>query len=378
VAFDYRGTGHSLPALEGSSPDNADAVRHVDTHAAASTVRAPFETFSAETAAANDAALIASMGTDTAARDMDVLRVALGEERLDFVGVSYGTWLGAVYATAFPTHVRAFALDGVFPPGDVREIARLEASGYDASLARFFEWCARTTSCTFRSGSTDPAVLAASFDALMTSTRATPIPAGARTLDVADLVTAVTRLLAGRQWGMLGTVLAQAVGGYGNSLLTLADGAWGWDGMHASTLRRARANAILFADHPLPAGLDAAGWDSFVTGEIDTLGPRLGRDVVTFFAASPSWTFRPPPSAPIHAETAPPLLILQGLHDPATPSDGATALQAALANGSYLVTYEGDGHITLLQTSCTRDVLATFLLDPTAAPATTTCPDTAP
>ena len=72
---------------------------------------------------------------------------------------------------------------------------------------------------------------------------------------------------------------------------------------------------------------------------------------------------------------APPLLITATRNDPATPYPGAVALQQAFANGSYLVTYEGDGHANAGFQSCLGDVTAAFLIDPTTPPATTDCPD---
>lgn len=378
VAFDWRGTGGSLPSVSGASGATSDALRHLDLGGDPVAAEATVDAFASEVIGASDLAFLAAVGTDTSARDMEVLRRALGETTLNFLGLSYGTWLGATYAALHPDRVRAFVLDSAFPPGaDIRVIARLEAAGYDEALGRFFDWCARTATCTFRSAATDAAGVAALYDALMGGLEATPIAAGSRTLDAADAQTAVSRLLAGRQWSAIGTGLAAAAAGDGRTLLGTADQAWSWTGTESSSAYRARSGAILFADHALAADFRWAEWNAFLADEVDALGPRLGRHTVAFFAAAPLW---PRPSAappPIAAPDAPPLLVLAGAHDPATPLAGATSLLEALGNGSHLVVYEGDGHGTTSRSTCMSDLAGAFLLEP-VAPATATCPDEMP
>lgn len=99
----------------------------------------------------------------------------------------------------------------------------------------------------------------------------------------------------------------------------------------------------------------------------------MGRGVATVWGTCIDWPITVD-QQPIGAPTAPPLLIVAGLHDPATPYVGVAEMQVALGNGSHLVTYEGDGHAQLILSACVRSQEDAFLDDPTQAPAVTTCP----
>ena len=88
------------------------------------------------------------MSTVDAAIDMDELRAALGQPKLTYIGFSYGTYLGAVYAQLFPTHVRAMVLDGALNPDLTNnEIDLEQAEGFEVDLHDFFAWCDRNSTC---------------------------------------------------------------------------------------------------------------------------------------------------------------------------------------------------------------------------------------
>ena len=88
------------------------------------------------------------IGSVDAARDMERLRIALGDSGLSYMGQSYGSLLGLTYASLFPTHVRAMVLDSVIDPAlSFNQITQGQADGFEASLQSFFTWCAGTSAC---------------------------------------------------------------------------------------------------------------------------------------------------------------------------------------------------------------------------------------
>ena len=109
--------------------------------------------------AQNSAALLPYVGTQNAARDMDVLRAALGESRLSYLGKSYGTYLGAWYAQLFPRRVRALVLDGAVNP-DTPSLQDdiTQAQGFQVAFRSFAAWCLAAASCPLRGGSRSSAL----------------------------------------------------------------------------------------------------------------------------------------------------------------------------------------------------------------------------
>ena len=125
------------------------------------------------------------VSTVDAARDMDVLRQALGDAKLTYLGFSYGTLLGATYAGLFPTHVRAMVLDGDLDPAlPVVDELDQQSAGLEAQLQQFISSCQTTPSCGWK-----PASLSALAD-LVTRVRANPLPAAhtARTVGPAEVL----------------------------------------------------------------------------------------------------------------------------------------------------------------------------------------------
>ena len=93
--------------------------------------------------------LLENVSTLDTVRDLDRIRAALGQAKLNYLGFSYGTYLGEVYAQTYPGHVRAMVLDGVFNPAlSNNEILEQQAEGFEADLADFFAWCPRDKACS--------------------------------------------------------------------------------------------------------------------------------------------------------------------------------------------------------------------------------------
>jgi pimeloyl-ACP methyl ester carboxylesterase len=307
------------------------------------------------------------MDTESAARDLDHIRAALGEERLNFIGFSYGTLLGATYATLFPERTGALVLDSAVAPGlTLTDALTARAASRDDSLARFFAACAADQKCDLGGGS-DAATVAARFDALVSGVRASgPIPAGDRALGATDLALAINEGLRSAKWLPFGDALARAEAGDGKALLARAD---------AAALRRPDGSyetaflgllAVGCLEQPLAPGETLTSLQALVAG----FSPGAASASVPY-ALCAGWPWiRPRPAVVIAAPTAPPALVISSRHDPITPyAEGAT-LVGALGNGSHLLTHEGGGHIASFQNACVRAEITRFLLSPSAIPAT--------
>jgi pimeloyl-ACP methyl ester carboxylesterase len=165
------------------------------------------------------------VGTVDSARDMEALRIALGEQRLNFVGFSYGTYLGALYAAQYPERARAFVLDGAIDPTiDGAASLRLQVRGFEDSLDAFLADCGDRRACAFRRGGET----LAAYDALRRHVAADPITIpgpGSRVLNDTRFDAAVVQLLyRGRaSWPDLARAHAPADDGDGSALLAVAD-----------------------------------------------------------------------------------------------------------------------------------------------------------
>ena len=151
VGFDPRGVGGSLPALHcvtGSQLDRYLAVNEAPASPAQLAAVIAANKGFAQDCARNARALLPYVGTESSARDMDILRAALGESRLTYLGKSYGTVLGASYAQQFPSRVRALVLDGAVAPGlSGTDLDITQAQGFSVAFGQFVAWCTAQATC---------------------------------------------------------------------------------------------------------------------------------------------------------------------------------------------------------------------------------------
>ncbi|HEY3240666.1 MAG TPA: alpha/beta fold hydrolase, partial [Acidimicrobiia bacterium] len=187
------------------------------------------------------------VGTDSTAEDLERIRVALGDERLTFIGHSSGTLLGAIYAERYPGRVRGLVLDGPIDPSlDLIGMTWAQAVAFERTLDGFFAWCTSDSGCAWRPS----ADLRASFLALVDRIRREPLPApdGER-VGVSELFTGVMgRLYARSRWPSLSQALGAAEQGNGAPLAGLSDR---YVNGGASNFADARSS-ITCADHPAP------------------------------------------------------------------------------------------------------------------------------
>ena len=362
VGFDPRGVGASQPALNCENGPQLDTFFATDDEpsdpAQLARVVAASKQFAAQ-CERNSAALLPYVGTPNAARDMDVLRAALGESRLTYLGKSYGTYLGAWYAQLFPHRVRALVLDGSVDPATSSLDATIaQAQGFQGAFGSFAAWCLAAPGCPL-GGSAGGSVAGAEAKVEALITRANSAPLASRLDDgqVADgamLLYGVAGALYSRSsWPILKAALASAFTGDGTGLVELANQLYGRNpnGTY-STLANA-VTAIDCLDRPWPRSL--APWQS-AASTAEKAAPMFGAAIVWGSLTCAYWPIASYPQSRIKAAGAPPILVVGTLRDPATPYRWAQAMAADLASG-VLLGWNGDGHTAYGEGSACVDTI---------------------
>lgn len=374
VGFDPRGVAGSDPVRcntgaqlddffsTDASPDDEQETRALGTEG---------EEFAqnCETKAADK---LPHVGTVNAARDMDVLRAALGDDKLTYYGASYGTYLGAFYAEQFPKNVRALVLDGAVDPTlSSTELLIEQAKGFETALRAFAEDCV-ANGCPF--GDSADAVVTRIGDLLddidkkpLTSTR------DDREVTESLAVMGIARSLYVKEyWPVLRQALTKAINDSdGTILLGLADEMVDRkaDGTYSN---QTDANmAVNCVDKPTPQNLAAYGK---AAAEAEKSAPRFGPFVVWGGVPCVYWpTQSAPEPKPLTANGADPILVIGTTRDPATPYKWSENLADQLSSG-VLLTFEGDGHTAYLQgNACITNAVDDYLVTTDPPKNGTTC-----
>jgi pimeloyl-ACP methyl ester carboxylesterase len=295
-------------------------------------------------------------------RDLERLRIALGDERLSYVGYSYGTYLGAAYAQIHPDRVRAVVLDGPVDPSlSARETTLAQARGFEHALDDFLTDCSDHPGCAFHHGGD----VAAAYDALRARAGRAPLPTSAgagRRLNQTRFDAAVLQQLYLGQsaWRGLARALAAAEAGDASSLLAGADSFVGRDADGGDDHVLEAFWAVTCLDGPVVTGADAAAELEQAAVEI---APRLGAFIVNNSLPCSVWPV-PAAAAPraLTAAGAPPILVVGTTRDPATPLVQARALAGQLESGRLLVA-DGEQHTAFGQgNACVDDAVTRYLV----------------
>jgi pimeloyl-ACP methyl ester carboxylesterase len=373
VGFDPRGVGGSVPALHCLTGPQLDRYLAVDDEPANAAQLAELVEASKLFAARceqNSGSLLPYVGTRNAARDMDVLRAALGESRLTYLGKSYGTYLGTWYAQLFPHRVRALVLDGAVDPDTPSlEESITQAEGFEVAFGSFVAWCVKSGNCPVGTGDAVAVV-----QGLITRATAAPLANHLGDGQVADgemLLTGVAAALYSTSfWPDLRTGLADALAGDGTILVELAnlllernpDGTY-------SNLADADTS-ISCLDRPSPR--DLAAWQSAAAAAARA-APLFGAFDVWGSLACAYWPVPAYPLPRIRAAGAPPILVVGTLRDPATPYRWAQALAGDLSSG-VLLGWNGDGHTAYGEGSaCVDTIVNDYLINLTVPRSGTVC-----
>jgi len=281
------------------------------------------------------------VSTEEAARDMDVLRALLDEDKLSYFGASYGTFLGATYADLFPERVGRMVLDGAIDPSeDAVQTSLVQAKGFQTALDAYVAHCVDGGSC-FLGNSVEEGLR--TIEDFLDRLDKQPIPGeGDRVLTEGLAVLGIWLPLYNRDyWSILDAALKSGLAGNGAGLLVLAD-SYVSRGPNGYTDNSTEA---LYAGNCLDHG------ESVTAAEAQRLEPRFGKVSPTFgrifafrLTGCGSWPVHSGKKP--HELTAPgaaPILVVGTSRDPATPLSWAEALADQLQSG-VLVRRDGDGH----------------------------------
>ncbi|MGN9785433.1 alpha/beta hydrolase [Nonomuraea sp. ZG12] len=339
ISFDPRGVERSSGVRCGS-PADLDAYTAMDTLPVNAETRAKVDAANkrfAELCGRDAGEILPFVGTASASRDMDRIRAALGEEKLNYVGMSYGTQLGAVYATQFPGNVGRMVLDAPLDPRvGFRERTLAQTRGFQRAYESFLKACVRERCEVGES----VAAANANVERLMNQLTKQPLKVRQRELTQGLAVTGVAAALYSElTWPLLGNALGQALQGDGSALLYLSDSYTGRrpDGTYSTQMTSFPAiTCVDTTERPSEAMLrrtqDAAMkisplFGSEGSGGLCRVWPAKGSDEATR----------------VNATGSAPILVVGGKNDPATPYQWAPKLTAQLKTAT-LVTYQGEGH----------------------------------
>jgi pimeloyl-ACP methyl ester carboxylesterase len=374
VGFDPRGVGASEPALTcmtGPELDQYFATDDAPANAAQLAEVVRQSKLYAARCEQHSAALLPYVGTQNAARDMDVLRSALGESQLTYLGKSYGTYLGAWYAQLFPDRVRALVLDGAVDP-DTPSLADdiTQADGFSVAFRSFAAWCLASAPCPLQSGGSAVSAAAAvnagvaKTQALITRANATPLASQLGDGQVADgamLLNGIAgALYSTSYWPDLKIGLTEAFAGNGTVLVELANLLYERNPNGTYSNLADADTAISCLDRPWPRS--AAAFQA-AAAEASRVAPLFGAPIVWGSLACAYWPVPSYPLPRIRAAGARPILVVGTLRDPATPYRQAQALAADLASG-VLLGWNGDGHTAYGEGSaCVDTIVNDYLID---------------
>jgi pimeloyl-ACP methyl ester carboxylesterase len=373
VGFDPRGIGASTPihclsdaeqdVLFASDPKPDNDAEYAQ---ALSDTQAFIDKCVAKTAN------LAHFSTENVARDMELLRQALGDKKLNYMGFSYGTYLGTLYAQEFPQNVGRFVLDGAIDltiSSDQQSL--IQAIAFDQALAHFIADCAQEKNCPLPANATP-----AFFTDLFNKVAANPliITNGESTRFITEglVVTGTASALYDdvSGWPQLRTAITQALQGDGSGFAKLADGYNGRNSDGTYSDNQNDANIII----------DCLDWQESRSNDAIRAAVRNFVKAAPVFGAYVAYSgitcnflnqaigntqITTDQNTVQIRNTATPVLIIGTTQDPATPYAWAKALNNYIA-GSRLITLKGEGHTGYGRGSaCVDDAVDTYLINGT-------------
>jgi pimeloyl-ACP methyl ester carboxylesterase len=318
---------------------------------------------------------LTAFSTANAARDMDILRQALGDKKLNYMGKSYGTYMGSLYATLFPNNIGRVVLDGAVDPTiSSLEQTKTQAVGFDNALQAFIQDCIKRTACPLpRNSEAATAELLSIWK--KAATNPLPLKKGKgdrRTVSESLLVLGTASALYDSEegWPDLRKAIGEALKGYGDTYLELADLYTGRqkDGTYPNNEFDSGAiiDCLDFSDERSPAQIrkDAI--------EVAAVAPVFGPYIA--YSGLTCKYFTTPKAVEVKkTKTNSPILIIGTTGDPATPYAWAKGLAKLLTN-SELLTFVGDGHTGQGRgNACIDDAVDAFYLHGTLPPKNLRC-----
>jgi pimeloyl-ACP methyl ester carboxylesterase len=315
----------------------------------------------AEACDENSDGILPFITTVQSARDMDLLRGVLGDEKLNYLGYSYGTFLGATYADLYPERVGRLVLDGAIDPQTSSlEVSTTQAIGFESALRTYMADCLGSEDCPF-AGTVDDAM--ADLGTLLASVDRAPLPGtDGRELGADSLMTAIIAALYSQDsWSFLTTALASALEGQADPAFQLADFYYARSGGQYTDNSTEAFTAYNCMDYPAddPAAEEAS--QAVLEEKAPTVAPYWsGVDGCIDWPAEPTGT-----RGALTADGAAPIVVVGTTGDPATPYEWSVALADQLSSG-VLVTRVGEGHTGYNKgNDCVDEAVETYFVDGT-------------
>lgn len=364
IGFDPRGIGASQPKVMCRTTEEEDAERldlDVDTSPAGiEQTEAEERAYAALCSERVGNDVLANSGTRDVARDMDVLRAVLGDEKLSYLGYSYGTRIGTEYAEQFPGNVRAMVLDGALDPDEslVDSVVN-QGMGFQKSFDAFVEWCLDQPRCWL--GDTPREQASLRFQETLRPLITAPLPVGDRRLSYADATTGtIQAMYTDEYWPYLDQGLTELAAGDGSTLLLLADAYYQRDQSGYSGSQDAFIAVRCLDDPPVsdPEVLREADRRYRAAAPFldDGNPPSSARDVCAFWPVPHTSQ----PAQPL-VQGLPRVLVVSTTGDPATPFQAGVELARQL--DAELLTFQGNQHTVALQgVKCVDEAVGNYLL----------------
>ena len=381
IGFDPRGVGSSTAitcstdaeakAMEGVSPvDGAGAPVAFEKRATVMSER--FKQLEADCASrTKPTELLDHVDTVSVARDLDVLRALSGDQKLNYTGFSYGTYLGATYAELFPANTGRLVLDGALDPSlSYSERRQGQALGFERALRNYVAWCQSGQSCPL-TGDTDAGVK--QIGDVFTSANQSPVPSSDPNRPVTGeemkRIVGFVLYFPESSWSAVSEALGQVINEHDASAFRAMA-----DQIAAQPQVNAGANiGINCLDYRVEG--DMATWTA-QSKELERIAPRFATVTEAGDLGCQAWGHTGTQSSKaLHAKGAAPILVIGTTGDPATPYEWAEALADQLDSGQ-LLTWEGNGHAAYTNSGhgpCVTQAVDTYLLTGTMPKKGLTC-----
>jgi len=369
IAWDPRGTGLTTPNVD--CVDDYDRYFGLDSPPEDESERQALidatQRFS-DACAERSGSILPYISTVASARDMDSIRRALGVEEISYFGFSYGSELGATWATLFPNTVRAAVLDGAADPNATSiDQGLAQAKGFEQQLSAFLAQCSADELCAFHNGGNaedafDQLMIDIDKDPLVVSSDRTPVTQGVAYTAVAQA------MYSDYFWPDLEKALSDAQRGKGAGLLKLYDDYYQRrnDGTYGNELEAFLAISCLDgADRPTVEEVDATV-DVFVKA-----APRLGANFAYGYGCS-LWPVEPVQPLKVSGIGAGPIVVIGTTGDAATPLESTRKMVSALEQG-LLIVVEADQHTGYGADECVTSTVDDYLVKLLIPSATTEC-----
>jgi pimeloyl-ACP methyl ester carboxylesterase len=377
VGFDPRGVANSTPAAWCNSDADNDRLRAdptVDyTPEGVAHIEKENKEFVQRCVDKMGKEFLANLGTANVAKDLEAIRAGLGDDKLTYLGYSYGTRIGALYAEAYPDKVRAMILDGaVDPNADQIEEEIRQAAAFQKAFDNYAADCAQSPDCPL---GTDPAkavdVYKSLVEPLVKNPAKTKDPRGLSYSDA--IVGTILPLYSPNLWRHLTQALSELRDGRGDTMLAMADLYMGRDSnghYNNSTDVRVAVNCM---DKPHITDRAKVVEEDRRTREV---APFMSYGKFTGLAPLDTCAFWPIPATgdqhEIKVSGLPPILVVSTTNDPATPYKAGVDLAQQL--GGTLLTFDGTQHTVVFQgNTCVDDIAARYFVDVVVPPPNTRC-----